>query len=128
VHKLLSVVRLSQSVKLGGAKARAVNNVRVSSTSPAPLEDGSTASAAHTSSDNKSPGHARGSRSRDVDHQSPWRSVIVQPPSHAQLGQIRGVDDQSTVGIGVTSQPITDVIRREFELLRAAPSAANQLH
>jgi len=35
----------------------------------------------------------------------------------------RDSTDQSAAGGGVTSQPIAQLIRREFELLRAAPSA-----
>jgi len=110
---------LSQSAKPGRDKAPAADDVRVSSTSLARLKDGSTAFTTDISSHNRSTGHAHPARSHNDS---------VQPVSHAHYGQTRDTDDQSVADIGVTSQPIAELIRREFELLRAVPSAASQQH
>ena len=118
---------LLQSAKPGRDNAGAADDVRMLSSSLTQLQDGSVAFTTGMSSHNRSPGHAHGATSRDIDHQS-FHGVSIQPDSHAHFGQTRDTDDHSVVDIGVTSQPIAELIRREFELLRIAPSAASQLH
>ena len=51
-----------------------------------------------------------------------------QPTSNAHHLASRATDNQSPISTGVTSQPIAELIRQEFEVLRQAPSYGTQPH
>jgi len=114
------------SVQSAGDKAPSERDAGVSSTSLARLGDGSTAPGVNELP-RALPGHVHPAGPRDADDQSPARPDVL-PSSHAHRTRSRDYDSQSAAGTNAMSQPVAELIRREFELLRAAPSDDNQTH
>jgi len=70
------------------------------------------------------PDHAHISRSHHNKDQLPG-TIGVQSTGSTHRVRSCATDDQSSANVGAESQPIAELILREFELLRAAPSHGN---